>query len=453
MSTIHEFDVTQPMHDLDEFDVTQPMHDLDEFDVTQPMHDLDELEPRTNMNYIPYELIVEILQYIKPLDIGSFNSVDINYLCNLFNYGDLRERCHRVTQLATVNKYYHEMIQKYGHDVMFFTGDISIDVLKKYTPQYIVAPKDTVLNDMHMKLLKECYQQKGRDLKFLKLDLNIELSDSGILQFSGILYLLLGGYNIKITNNSIRHLSKLKYLKLNNDFITNEAIDMLPDLVHLEYIRPSLKIFPKPDEKLINIPKLETLIVVDNIYVDDASLASVPQLRHLEMVKSTITDIGLKHLSNLQYFKIWNRYRPLNIIMPFTDIGLSYVPKLTHLTLYTLCNNITNKGLSYIPHLIYLHINNTTIDDDGLVYVSKLRVLIIENNTKFTNVGLGYVSNLTNIELNSNITITNDGLKHTPKLEYICMKENPHITYDCGTFLSNIKHIKTKHLKAHIISS
>ena len=372
------------------------------------------------MDYPPYEIIIEIIKYIIPIDIGLYNTIDIQYLCNLLKYPKVTRMCKNILNISLLNKHYHEVICNYGIRVIYFSGNINVNALLKYKPRYIIAPSDNTLTDSDLEKLA------NTTIKMLRLDSNRLISDAGLKHIPHIECMIFK-YNNNITNTGLLYTPNLKRFVINmNNNVSNEGLLMLPQLELLELKRTGLQLLKFIiEERLVYLPNLTHISINGRFYINDDVLQNVPNLTHLELEHTTITDRGFKHIPKLLFLKIWNNVHKLSI----TDIGLSFVPCLKYLKICAV-SEFTNIGMSYLHDLEYLYLVNELIYDKGLSYLPNLKKLTLLSNNNITDNGLNYVPDLEYIEMDNNQKITYNGLNLLPMLKYIYMKSNYDTPYD-----------------------
>jgi len=131
------------------------------------------------------------------------------------------------------------------------------------------------------------------------------------------------------------------------------------------------------DEGLAFITKLARLRVLrlDHcIFVTDAGLLHVARLAELEnfqLHESRITSVqGLAGLANLKVLD-------LSFSDNLTDAGLACLPQLSKLEVLCLahCKNITHAWIVHLKDLRVLNLKCTNVDDEGLLYISKIKSL------------------------------------------------------------------------------
>ncbi len=161
--------------------------------------------------------------------------------------------------------------------------------------------------------------------------------------------------------------------------------------------------------------------------VTDADLElldSVPDLTTLSLVKTAVTDHGLKHLANLKRIERLTLSRCETI----GDAGLSHVASLTTLTALELLYlpNIDDEGLKHLgslKRLERLEVNSGGgITDEGLKHLGQLtslKWLTLRHLPKVTDEGLKHLEPLKNLQTLSLSTagLTIDCLQHVRKLK------------------------------------
>jgi hypothetical protein len=107
--------------------------------------------------------------------------------------------------------------------------------------------------------------------------------------------------------------------------------------------------------------------------------AAFPELRHLDLRKTKVTDAGVAHLKALKNLQFLNLFRT-----PLTDAGLASIRELTQLeTLLIGGTKVTSEGLAALESfgaLRKLSVFDTAVDDDAIAHLSglaSLRVLLI----------------------------------------------------------------------------
>ena len=146
------------------------------------------------MNKFPVELIIQIMSYMYPLDVGEYIKPDIEYLNDYGNHNKIKKQCMDIINLSAVCKYFNNMVRENGMKVIYFDKNVKIDIINKYKSKYIIAPNDEQLNDNQLKLLI--------NLTYLELNINENITDDGIKPLTNLTHLRLN-WNGNITDEGI----------------------------------------------------------------------------------------------------------------------------------------------------------------------------------------------------------------------------------------------------------
>ena len=173
------------------------------------------------------------------------------------------------------------------------------------------------------------------------LDLSVEscIYDESLEVLTQLKTLVLGE-NVDITDNSIKFLTNLTQLNINNTKITGKSIKYLTNLTHLEMGQTLGTI---KDEDLGDLTRLTYLDLSWNENITNKTLYRLTNIRSLVLARnSNITSSSVKSLPNLTMLNISNN----------DTIHTRTVKKLTNLvTLYT--NSPKTRALltKQLPHL------------------------------------------------------------------------------------------------------
>ena len=199
---------------------------------------------------------------------------------------------------------------------------------------------------------------------------------------------------------SFKHLSRLRFLSLSRDGVTDAEMQYLADLGSLFYL--DLKSSDLTDKGL-------------------SLLSSLTELRYLYLSGTKISDNGLSQVEKFPMIEYLNLD-----FTGITNVGLSNLIGATSLTQLSLWNtDITDEGLSHLsdlPNLEALDLSSLKITDSGLAYLVNLKSLSRLNLcvTRITDVGLSYLNNLPALsDLNlSGTNCTDEGLRYLAKSNF-----------------------------------
>ena len=116
--------------------------------------------------------MIQIMSYMYPLDVDGLIKPDIEYFNYYKNHKIIEKQCMDILNLSTVCKYFNNIVKENGMKVIYFKGDIKIEIIKKYKSEYVIAPKDCKLNNNDMEHLT--------NLSYLDLIYNKNITDAGI---------------------------------------------------------------------------------------------------------------------------------------------------------------------------------------------------------------------------------------------------------------------------------
>jgi Leucine-rich repeat (LRR) protein len=277
--------------------------------------------------------------------------------------------------------------------------------------------------------------------------------------------LSLGGYELDVSDEGLRHLRGLKNLTSLTVILsklTSDGLSTLRDMSKLEFLNLSHN--PEIDDGglvfLEELPALSTLELIYTQIGDDGltHLKKIKPLQRLRLTHTQITDAGLKHLaelSNLQELGLsqtactdaglpnlqglnqlqslalestqirqpkWNSIQGLTNLenlrlgrTPLTDEGLKDLQQFKNLQILSLYDTrITDKGLAHLSgmrQLKQIDLAGTNISDDGLALLKDLTDLeeINLGATAVTDVGLEYLKGMPGLRvIGLNETIVSD---------------------------------------------
>ena len=200
------------------------------------------------MYNLAIEVIIQIMSYMYPLYIGTYIKSDIEYLNNYDyrHYKKIKKQCLDIISLASVCKYFNNIVRENGMKLIYFSKTVNIEVIKRYKSEYIIA-----LNDIKF------YNNKLTPLTnitYLNLWENGNITDGGIKRLTNLIHLELWE-NGNITDRGIKPLINLTYLKIMyNNKITDDGIKPLVNLTFL-YLEHNKNI---TNEGIKQLPKLKT---------------------------------------------------------------------------------------------------------------------------------------------------------------------------------------------------
>lgn len=282
-----------------------------------------------------------------------------------------------------------------------------------------------------------------------------EITDYGLSKLTNLTSLR-GHANIRFTDESIRCLTNLTKLDLQENDISEFAVMHLTKLSNLSfenanitdecYLRLShltfLSILPNNNltyHGFKNLTKLSELILLDDL--DDTtnifeSLDCLSSLSELYLFSDRMNDNSLVQLSNLTF---------LNLIVNST-INDRALKCLTNLRKLDLSENevITYDGIKDLPHLTKLILmDNRNIRNKQLKLLTNLRSLNIswrEETCRIVNSGIMNLTNLSTLKFNRNTSISLLGLIPLCNLRKIEMSETA-ITFQDIRHLTNLTSI------------
>jgi len=180
-----------------------------------------------------------------------------------------------------------------------------------------------------------------------------------------------------------------------------------------------------------DLPYLDT-VVLEGAAVNNENVAPISNLTvvfHLVLVKTSVTDTGLRHVGCMHRLKFLSLAKS-----PITGTGLKHLKNLPQLEGLNLLGTDVSDGaisdLASFSHLESLQLKGTQISDQGLRHFSKLTSLRTLGlaKTQITDDGLLELAgmiNLRSIDL-SETSIGDAGLCHLfalPMLEHITLKD------------------------------
>lgn len=176
-----------------------------------------------------------------------------------------------------------------------------------------------------------------------------------------------------------------------------------------------------------------TTLIISDDYIDDKLLQLFTNLHTLDLPDNKlITDIGLKHLSQIKILKLGRN-------ISITNVGLQYITNIHTLSLRS-NSLITDDGLKYLSHVHTLLLpDNKNITDNGLQYLMSIHTLDLNFNENITDNGLRYLAGIKSLNLARNQNVTNDGLKYLTGIKKLRLFYNRNIT-DVGlSYISGIQ--------------
>lgn len=161
-----------------------------------------------------------------------------------------------------------------------------------------------------------------------------------------------------------------------------------------EYIIPQQVYLNKRIFK-ITVEKIKSLSnhieITGLLNITDDNLKKLDHLESIYLEYNTITDEGIKNLTNLKQLTLCDA-------IGITDEGIKYLTNLTALSLH-FDTSITNRGLQSLTNLEYLSLYaNDSITDEGIKSLTKLRSLQLANKN-ITIAGLIGLKNLEKLKL------------------------------------------------------
>lgn len=226
---------------------------------------------------------------------------------------------------------------------------------------------------------------KLTNLHILDLNNNILITDESLCNLTKLKHLILNDTCDQISDKSLIKLTNLQVLDLRYNmscYITNDSISKLINLTHLnissnQYIDriniSSLKVLlinRKLTDSSINCSKLTHLYCVENEIITDDLIDKLPNLIFLDCgYNNNLTNNALYKLPNLTYLDC-------GFNMKFDDNGISSLRSLKNL--YCSYNlNITNKSLPFLINLTFLSCgSNNKFTARGILNLINLEELI-----------------------------------------------------------------------------
>jgi len=100
-----------------------------------------------DINILPTELYIIIIEYIFPIYIPDYNIIPSIEKLDEYNYKNfslLEDGMCTILSLSNVNKKINKIVRNYGMNVLYFDNKILPNILKLYKPSYIIAPRDNL---------------------------------------------------------------------------------------------------------------------------------------------------------------------------------------------------------------------------------------------------------------------------------------------------------------------
>lgn len=177
---------------------------------------------------------------------------------------------------------------------------------------------------------------------------------------------LFGYNNSNITGNGIKHFSGLKCIYLKGEL----DVSCLNQLNHLEILKCNqVDHFEK-----LSLPKLKKLSFQEQVFCP--GLNKLVQLEELSLPNSQLYDEDLITLVNLKHLKLG---------ISCANVTNHAIEKMSNLELLSLgSSSITGEGLRKLPKLRSLHLCQTNLYDDDLSGL-QLSTLFLNQNQNITN--------------------------------------------------------------------
>jgi len=201
----------------------------------------------------------------------------------------------------------------------------------------------------------------------------------------------------------------LTRISISSDQLTDAVFTHIGKLKNLNRIsigphkkrHAPLKINGNGLKELSDLRKLTRLALV-NCPIDDVALTNLKglELKWLELRGAAITDRGIATISDVTTLK-----ELLIVDTMITDDALSYLPKLRHLSRFTVVGGprIKGSGLRQImgmKELRFLCLEDCPIDDGAMRYLKGMRLEIIElGNSRITDRGIEEIKEMTSLEM------------------------------------------------------
>ena len=322
------------------------------------------------MDVLPVELVLEIIKYfdfLKPIGRKT------------------------IRNLSFCGRWYNNIIN--NNDIwngrMVFPFDIDWEFVMDYDIQYIIANNDIGTTD-------DFLIDTPVDIKYLSMK-----------------------KNTKITDQRIKELNHLTYLKLSNVCIFGYGFN-IKNLKHFEIINPC-SISNREISELLNI---ETIILP----YSSISTNGIRNLSKLSKLVVDILDISLwdtpviphVNVTTLKYLKINKGFIHVDLIRQNQNLHTLYIPSISKIqpiesiTADELLPKIPNIHLTdgdneyefdmlHHTSIKILHMEPYThVSDDQIMKLTFVSELIMPNNTQITNRGIISLPNLTSLNLDEN---------------------------------------------------
>ncbi|AZL89199.1 F-box/LRR-repeat protein [Megavirus baoshan] len=287
-----------------------------------------------------------------------------------------------------------------------------------------------------------------------------EFVTSSCLQYlQNITHIYMNTYNVLIGDN-IKYLKKIKLLVLNDHTLSDNQLEYIQNIEHLEIYNASDKITCQGLQKLNNLKilslrhscdidtisfiptnQIRTLDLKNCHQVTDSSLQYLPHLQTINLSWCyKITDNGLKNLQHVKNINLSGCYR-------ITDNGLIYLNNANRINI-SYCIKITDTGLKHLQNVKNIKLGyHSKSDIIGIEYFdcdySKEKYLKEIKNTKqlITDIGLSYLINTQTLSLLYCENITDDGLQYLSKIKSISINNCPKINGIGLKYLSDCQKI------------
>jgi|GEM_PF-1174907 len=219
-------------------------------------------------------------------------------------------------------------------------------------------------------------------------------------------------YGNGITDKIIEKIAKMKSLEnlgVRSDNITDAGMAQLAQFANLKSL--DLNGCPVTNEGLASLTKMKMLntLTITKTRINGEGLAALkefPDLAELNLLFMTLGDKRIRHLANLPKLKkLWLGYPDFGL----SDEDLAHLGRITSLENLDIRltadhpSTVTNDGLKHLSNLRNLNFlrlpGSMSVTDEGLKHLSNLTALeqVWVNNSPITDAGLKYFENMASL--------------------------------------------------------